>query len=71
MARPEVWLHCVSWSTALFASPMPNRGPGVYPWSFQGGYGSPEGRRGEIGQITISSATLGGKENNRMETVVK
>ena len=27
---------------------MLNRGPGVYPWSFQGGYGSPEGLRGEI-----------------------
>ena len=48
LARPEDWFNCLPWSTLLYPSLMPNRGPGVYPWSFQGGYGSPEGRRGEI-----------------------
>ena len=65
MARPEDWFECLPWSTPLYPFPMPNRGPGVYPWSFQGGYGSPEGRRGEIGQIVKSSATLGKKLNRR------
>ena len=27
---------------------MPYGGPGVYPWSFQGGYGDPRGGRGKI-----------------------
>ena len=49
LARPKAWHQRCYLQQHLksLESPIPG-GPGVYPWSFQGGYRSPEDLRGEI-----------------------